>query len=406
MAASLSMQPKDAAEIHDLFFRANASERAAILHYLDDTPLKASPRIPAARAARAIETLEMAAFAADVENFTHRTRRKPDPARAHRRAGGRRSRRRTAGLRGKRARHAEPGVSTRAAVPEARDRHLRSYGLPPGAALRPPQRAIGAHHAGGLARLGHGERSRQTPPRALRRRTPARTRGIRAGASRAPARIGSDHSHRHGRLAALTLWRRRTFLPANRIPTSPEDGFLLRRPRNDGSNRQSLEHYVARSRKCRPALSSVSTIQASGSKRTSLASRSSTAARHRLRRCRREKAIDRPAVIIDRLRCRHVEHRSAIHQRHLDEDGACLLGPAPAYGAEYAFGLAAAQIGRHPDTRLQSHGIDDRPAWNSKLANCVGIHAWIEAWHRCRPTETELIDRMADHGREFAHQTV
>jgi hypothetical protein len=70
MAASLSMQPKDAAEIHDLFFRANASERAAILHSLDETPLKASPRIPAARAARAIETLEMAAFAADVENFT------------------------------------------------------------------------------------------------------------------------------------------------------------------------------------------------------------------------------------------------------------------------------------------------------------------------------------------------
>jgi hypothetical protein len=70
MAASLSMQPKDAAEIHDLFFRANAGERAAILHSLDDTPLKASPRIPAARAARAIETLEMAAFAVDVENFT------------------------------------------------------------------------------------------------------------------------------------------------------------------------------------------------------------------------------------------------------------------------------------------------------------------------------------------------
>ncbi|MCP6725955.1 hypothetical protein NL526_28250, partial [Klebsiella pneumoniae] len=41
MAASLSMQPKDAAEIHDLFFRATASERAAILHSLDDTPLKA-----------------------------------------------------------------------------------------------------------------------------------------------------------------------------------------------------------------------------------------------------------------------------------------------------------------------------------------------------------------------------
>ena len=69
-ASNLSMQPKDAAEINDMFSRANASERALILHNLQDTPLKASARIPAARAARAIETLEMAAFAADVENFT------------------------------------------------------------------------------------------------------------------------------------------------------------------------------------------------------------------------------------------------------------------------------------------------------------------------------------------------
>jgi hypothetical protein len=70
MATNLSMQPKDAAEINDMFFRASAGERALILHNLSDTPLKASPRIPAARAARAIETMEMAAFAADVENFT------------------------------------------------------------------------------------------------------------------------------------------------------------------------------------------------------------------------------------------------------------------------------------------------------------------------------------------------
>jgi hypothetical protein len=70
MASNLSMQPTDAAEISGLFFGAGSSERALILHNLSDTPLKASPRIPAARAARAIETLEMAAFAADVENFT------------------------------------------------------------------------------------------------------------------------------------------------------------------------------------------------------------------------------------------------------------------------------------------------------------------------------------------------
>ena len=70
MASTLSMQPTDAAEIHDMFSRASASERALILHNLQDTPLRAAARIPAARAQRAVETLEMAAFAADVENFT------------------------------------------------------------------------------------------------------------------------------------------------------------------------------------------------------------------------------------------------------------------------------------------------------------------------------------------------
>jgi hypothetical protein len=70
MASSLAMQPADAAEVHDIFFRANSSERVSILHSLAETPLKTAPRIPEARALRAIETLEMAAFAADVENFT------------------------------------------------------------------------------------------------------------------------------------------------------------------------------------------------------------------------------------------------------------------------------------------------------------------------------------------------
>ena len=70
MASNLSMRPNDAADINDMFFAASASERALMLHNLPETPLKASARIPAARAARAIETLEMAAFAADIENFT------------------------------------------------------------------------------------------------------------------------------------------------------------------------------------------------------------------------------------------------------------------------------------------------------------------------------------------------
>jgi hypothetical protein len=70
LASNLSMQPKDAAEINDMFFGASCRDRALILHNLEETPLKASARIPAFFAARAIETLEMAAFAADIENFT------------------------------------------------------------------------------------------------------------------------------------------------------------------------------------------------------------------------------------------------------------------------------------------------------------------------------------------------
>jgi hypothetical protein len=70
MAANMAMQPKDAAEIHDMFFRAAAPERALILHNLAQTPLKAAPRIPTVRAKRAIQILEMAAIAGDVESFT------------------------------------------------------------------------------------------------------------------------------------------------------------------------------------------------------------------------------------------------------------------------------------------------------------------------------------------------
>jgi uncharacterized protein (DUF2336 family) len=69
-AANMSIQPADAAEIVGLFFGAGSSDRALILHNLSQTSLKASPRVPAARAARSVAALEMAAFVADVENFT------------------------------------------------------------------------------------------------------------------------------------------------------------------------------------------------------------------------------------------------------------------------------------------------------------------------------------------------
>ena len=68
--AVLSMQPKDAAELCDMFFRAGSKERAAMLHSLASTPLKPATAIPQERIAHAIEALEMAAFVSDVENFT------------------------------------------------------------------------------------------------------------------------------------------------------------------------------------------------------------------------------------------------------------------------------------------------------------------------------------------------
>ncbi|WP_291845017.1 DUF2336 domain-containing protein [Bradyrhizobium sp.] len=69
MASNLPMRPNDAVEITGTFFAAGCSERALMLQQLAEAPLKASARIPAARAARAIETLEMAAFAEDTGSF-------------------------------------------------------------------------------------------------------------------------------------------------------------------------------------------------------------------------------------------------------------------------------------------------------------------------------------------------
>jgi hypothetical protein len=69
MASSLSLQPTAAAEICAMFERADANERAAILHNLAESPLKASPRVPQSRATRSIAALEMAAFVTDTENF-------------------------------------------------------------------------------------------------------------------------------------------------------------------------------------------------------------------------------------------------------------------------------------------------------------------------------------------------
>ncbi|CCD94726.1 conserved hypothetical protein [Bradyrhizobium sp. ORS 375] len=68
--AGLSMQPKDAAELSEMFMRAASHERIAILQNLATTPLKPAAPTPLHRAVHAIEALEMAAFNADVETFT------------------------------------------------------------------------------------------------------------------------------------------------------------------------------------------------------------------------------------------------------------------------------------------------------------------------------------------------
>ena len=187
MASKLSMQPKDAAEISDMFFGAGASERALILHNLSDTPLRASARIPAARAARAIETLEMAAFAADVENFTLELGEALIlPSRVAAQVVN------------------DPGGEPLACAARALDMPsavfqrvllflnpefgiVREPRLPAVAPVRPVERAIRADHAGGVARLDHGGHPRQIPALALRRRTPSRARRARPDSPRATA---------------------------------------------------------------------------------------------------------------------------------------------------------------------------------------------------------------------------
>lgn len=67
--APLPMLPNDAAQLSEMFFAADSGRRAAILYHLADAPLKTAAPIPAARAERAIQILEMAAFAVDAENF-------------------------------------------------------------------------------------------------------------------------------------------------------------------------------------------------------------------------------------------------------------------------------------------------------------------------------------------------
>lgn len=71
-AASPPIAPdfSDTSSLHETFFSAGTKERLAILDSLEGSPLKQAGRTDAKRRQRSIETLEMAAFAVDAENFT------------------------------------------------------------------------------------------------------------------------------------------------------------------------------------------------------------------------------------------------------------------------------------------------------------------------------------------------
>jgi hypothetical protein len=159
--SALSMQPNDAAEISNMFFAANSSERALILHNLAGAPLKPAARMTAARAARAIETLEMAAFVSDVENFTLEVGEalilpSQIAAQVVNDSGG------------------EPlacamkAVDMPGAVFQRVLRLVGEYGLPAVAAVRPVERTIRADHAGRMARRHRSSDARQISPGALR----------------------------------------------------------------------------------------------------------------------------------------------------------------------------------------------------------------------------------------------
>ena len=65
----LAMRPADAAAIDRMFDAAKGLERVRILQNLDSSPLLPAVRPGPRRAARAVETLEMAAYACDLDSF-------------------------------------------------------------------------------------------------------------------------------------------------------------------------------------------------------------------------------------------------------------------------------------------------------------------------------------------------
>ena len=314
MASTLAMRPNDAAEISDMFFAAGASERALILHNLADTPLKASARIPAARAARALHILEMAAFAEDTENFALELGEALIlPQRI-----------------AEQVVH-DPGGEPLACAARALD--MPSAAFQRVLLFLNPEFGSSVQNVYRLSRLYDrlSERSALVMLAAWRGSTMAVTRAkyraalydderhrVACGNLAEPAPPCSPEaapagSHRHRRFQGRRLGLRQI----QKVPPCPVLG--LDDP-GVGIEAEFLgEAFFHR------------------------------LLRHRLRRSGHEQPLGRAALVIDGLRRGRIQHGVAVEQRHLDEHRPRLLRPALAHGAEDALGLAAAQIGGHPD---------------------------------------------------------
>src|SRR6185437_4933265 len=71
----------------------------------------------------------------------------------------------------------------------------------------------------------------------------------------------------------------------------------------------------------------------------------------------REHAIGGLCLIKGGLRRRSIQCGSAVETANLNKDRTGLVGATPAHRREYAFRVAAAQIGRHPNTGFQPHRL-------------------------------------------------
>src|SRR5262249_55041934 len=114
-----------------------------------------------------------------------------------------------------------------------------------------------------------------------------------------------------------------------------------------------------------------------------------------------------------RLRCRTIELGRSVEPADLDEYRPGLLGAAPPHRRECSLGMAAPNIGRHPDRRLETH-------WPKylrvprKREPVLTVYETLRHGPRLRLRGGMLrghdrkisVQRTAGHGGKLARQTV